>query len=188
MIGYLIKKISTKIKLRRILKEYRNKDIEIHYPDTISNFNNLQISPPVYIGPNAWLQLRGKLYINSGTIIGPRLKVHTSNHRWDGEMLPYDDIYITKDIHIEKNVWIGADVTIMPGVTIGEGAIIAACSCVTKDIPPMAIAGGCPAKVIKYRNAEKYNLLKSNGKIYLTYKKEGKTICDEEKRIISQNQ
>lgn len=151
----------------------------------ISNFSNLLISPPVYIGPDSWLQLRGKLHIDSGTIIGPRLKVHTSNHRWEGEMLPYDDLYITKDIYIGKNVWIGADVTIMPGVTIGEGAVIAACSCVTKDVPPLALAGGCPAKVIKYRDENRYNQLKSEGKIYLTYKKDGKTICDEGKRIIN---
>ena len=100
-------------------------------------------------------------------------------------MLPYDDLYITKDIYIGKNVWIGADVTIMPGVTIGEGAVIAACSCVTKDVPPLALAGGCPAKVIKYRDENRYNQLKSEGKIYLTYKKDGKTICDEGKRIIN---
>lgn len=186
MIGFFKRKLR-QIKIRRILREYQNKEIEIHYPNMISNFSNLQITPPVYIGPEAWLQLRGKLHIDSGTIIGPRLKVHTSNHRWCGEMLPYDDVYITKDIHIEKNVWIGADVTIMPGVTIGEGAVIAACSCVTKDIPPMALAGGCPAKVIKYRDEKKYIQLKTEGKIYLTYKKNGKTIRDEEKRINNNN-
>lgn len=80
-------------------------------------------------------------------------------------------------------MWIGADVTILPGVTIGEGAVIGACSCVTKDVPPLAIMGGCPAKVIKYRNDKEYFKLKEEGKIYLTYKKEGKTITDENKRI-----
>ncbi len=186
MIGY-IKKIIKRIKLQRILNAYRKNNIEIHSPNIISNFCNLKISPPVYIGPDAWLQLRGKLYINSGTIIGPRLKVHTSNHRWDGEMLPYDDKYITKDTHIGENVWIGADVTIMPGVNIGEGAVIAACSCITKDVPAMAVVGGCPAKVIKYRDEEKYNQMKLEGKIYLTLKKNGKTIQNEDARIINQN-
>ncbi len=181
MIGY-VKRFFKKNKLRSTLEEYYKNNIEIHYPDMISDFSNLMISPPVYIGPNSWLQLRGKLYIDSGTIIGPRLKVHTSNHRWDGEMLPYDDIYIVKDVHIEKNVWIGADVTIMPGVTIGEGAVVAACSCVTKSVPKMAVVGGCPAKIIRYRNEEKYNELKQNDKIYLTLKRNGKTISDEKAR------
>lgn len=178
------------LKRRRIfnaLKEYEKIDIEIHYPKLISNFSNLFITPPVYIGPESWLQLRGKLHIDSGTIIGPRLKVHTSNHRWEGEMLPYDDLYIVKDVHIGKNVWIGADVTIMPGVTIGEGAVVAACTCVTKDVPPMAVVGGCPAKIIRYRDAEKYNRLKLQGRIYLTLKKNGQTISNEKARNIAIN-
>lgn len=170
-------------KKKDILREYNKKGAEIQFPFCISDSNNLHVNPPVYIGPEAWLQLRGALYIDSGTIIGPRLKVHTSNHRWEGDMLPYDDIYLVEDVYIGKNVWIGADVTLMPGVRIGEGAVIAACSCVTKDVPPLALVGGCPAKVIKYRNSEKYNQLKDSGKIYLTLKRQGKTIIDESERI-----
>ena len=98
-------------------------------------------------------------------------------------MLPYDDRYIVKDVFIDDNVWIGSDVTIMPGVHIGEGAIIGACSCVTKDIPPYAIVGGCPAKVIKYRDIDKYLRLKSEGKIYLTLKAKGKTVLNDQERI-----
>ena len=48
-------------------------------------------------------------------------------------------------------MFIGANVTILDGVTIGDGAIIGAGAVVAKDIPPYAIAGGVPAKVIKYR-------------------------------------
>lgn len=55
------------------------------------------------------------------------------------------------DIVLEDDVWVGARVTIMSGVTIGQGAIIGAGALVTKDIPPYAIAGGVPAKIIKYR-------------------------------------
>lgn len=52
-------------------------------------------------------------------------------------------------ITIGDNVWIAAGCMIMPGVTIGEGSVIAAGSIVTKDIPPMCLAGGAPARVIK---------------------------------------
>lgn len=55
------------------------------------------------------------------------------------------------DILIEDDVWIGYGATIMSGVHIGQGAIIAAGAVVTKDIPPYAIVGGIPAKIIKYR-------------------------------------
>ena len=55
------------------------------------------------------------------------------------------------DIIVEDDVWIGYGATIMSGVHIGQGAVVAAGAVVTKDVPPYAIVGGVPAKVIKYR-------------------------------------
>ncbi|WP_269466255.1 CatB-related O-acetyltransferase [Lactobacillus delbrueckii] len=55
------------------------------------------------------------------------------------------------DIVLDDDVWIGYRVTIMSGVHIGQGAVVAAGAVVTKDVPPYAIVGGVPAKVIKYR-------------------------------------
>ena len=55
------------------------------------------------------------------------------------------------DIIIDDDVWIGYGATIMSGVHISQGAVIAAGAVVTKDVPPYAIVGGVPAKVIKYR-------------------------------------
>lgn len=54
-----------------------------------------------------------------------------------------------KPIMIEDCVWIGANSIVLPGVRIGRGSVIAAGSVVVKDIPPMVIAGGNPAKIIK---------------------------------------
>lgn len=54
-------------------------------------------------------------------------------------------------IIIENDVWIGHNVIILPGVKIHNGAIVGAGAVVTKDIPPYAIVGGVPAKVIRYR-------------------------------------
>ena len=51
---------------------------------------------------------------------------------------------------IEDGAWIGARTTILPGVTIGKGAIVAAGAIVTKDVRPNSLAGGVPAKFIKY--------------------------------------
>ena len=59
------------------------------------------------------------------------------------------------DIVIKDDVWIGVGSIILSGVTIGQGAVIAAGAVVTKDVPPYAIVGGNPAKVIKYRFSEK---------------------------------
>lgn len=53
-----------------------------------------------------------------------------------------------KPIVIEQEVWIGSHATILGGVTIGRGSIVAAGAVVTKDVPPMTILGGVPAKVL----------------------------------------
>lgn len=55
------------------------------------------------------------------------------------------------DIIVDDDVWIGYRATILSGVHIGQGAVVAAGAVVTKDVPPYAIVGGVPAKVIKYR-------------------------------------
>jgi len=62
-----------------------------------------------------------------------------------------DKIEERKPIFIGNDVFIGANVTILDGVTIGDGAIIGAGAVVSKDIPPYAIAVGCPIHIIKYR-------------------------------------
>lgn len=61
------------------------------------------------------------------------------------------DIIEYKPIEIGNDVWIGTRSIIMDGVIIGHGAVIAANSVVTKDIPAYAVVGGVPAKIIKYR-------------------------------------
>lgn len=65
------------------------------------------------------------------------------------------DIIEYRSITIGNDVWIGTRSIIMDGVSIGHGAVVAANSVVTKDIPPFAIVGGVPAKIIKYRFEEK---------------------------------
>jgi tetrahydrodipicolinate N-succinyltransferase len=59
--------------------------------------------------------------------------------------------YSKGDIIIKNDVWIGTNVTLIDGITIGNGAVIAAGSVVVKDVPPYAIVGGNPAKILKYR-------------------------------------
>lgn len=56
-----------------------------------------------------------------------------------------------QDIVVNDDVWIGARATILHGVTIGEGAVVAANSVVTHDVPPFAVVAGVPAKIIKMR-------------------------------------
>ena len=61
----------------------------------------------------------------------------------------------SKHTTIGNDVFIGANVTVLDGVTIGDGAVIGAGAVVSKNIPPYAIAVGCPIRIIKYRMTEK---------------------------------
>lgn len=89
------------------------------------------------------------------------------SHDYDnGDSIPYGEAYTSKQVVIDDFVWIGSDVIISGNVHIGEGAIVAIGSVVVKDVPPMAIVGGNPAKVIKYRDIEHFTKLKEQGKYH----------------------
>jgi acetyltransferase-like isoleucine patch superfamily enzyme len=75
-----------------------------------------------------------------------------SNLRQNGSTFSFvNRVVERRPIKIGNDVFIGANVTILDGVTIGDGAVIGAGAVVSKDIPPYAIAVGCPIKVIRYR-------------------------------------
>lgn len=83
---------------------------------------------------------------NTDTISTYPFKVKVLNNTTEG---------VTKgDIVVEDDVWIGYGSTILSGVHIGQGAVVAAGSVVSHDVPAYAIVGGVPAKVIKYRFSE----------------------------------
>lgn len=71
----------------------------------------------------------------------------------------FDQLPFKGDIVIGNDVWIGRKSVILPGVTVGDGAILAAYSIVTKDVPPYAVVGGNPARFIKNRFDEELTAL-----------------------------
>lgn len=82
---------------------------------------------------------------------------------WKTDVSNVPEVMEYEMISIGNDVWIGTGVIIRDGIKIGDGAIIAAGAVVTCDIPPYAIVGGVPAKIIKYRFDKKTieSLLKS---------------------------
>ncbi|PIP53334.1 hypothetical protein COX08_01545 [Candidatus Beckwithbacteria bacterium CG23_combo_of_CG06-09_8_20_14_all_34_8] len=74
---------------------------------------------------------------------------------WEKVMPKMNELTNKGDTVIGNDVWIGYDALFMPGVKVGDGAIIAAKSVVTKDVPAYAIVGGNPAKIIRMRFDER---------------------------------
>ncbi|HHV72868.1 MAG TPA: acyltransferase [Clostridia bacterium] len=137
----------------------------------------MSIGDSVYIGPEARFYGLGGITIEDGVVIGPRVSILSANHNYDGvslEYLPFDQKVVLQPVKIEQNVWIGYGSIIVPGVTIGEGAVVAAGSVVTRDVPSCAVVGGNPARIIKYRDKEVYNRLKAEKKLYVASKIKGK--------------
>ena len=108
----------------------------------------------------------GRVTIGSYFHSGIECMILTSNHNYEGNCIPYDETNVNKVIEIGDCVWFGNRVTVIGNVKIGEGAIIAAGSVVAKDVPPLAIVGGNPAKVIKYRDRDHYYKLKEEGRFH----------------------
>lgn len=109
----------------------------------------------------------GKVTFGNNFHSGIECLIITQNHNYDyGEEIPYDSTYIKKEIVIEDNVWFCDRVIIVGNVHIGEGAILAAGAVVSKDVPKYAIVGGNPARVLKYRDIDHYEKLKSQNKFH----------------------
>jgi acetyltransferase-like isoleucine patch superfamily enzyme len=109
-----------------------------------------------------YVQEKEKLHIGNFVSIAPgawfilgnnhQTQTLTTYPLWS-RFVAYNPIDATSKgpIIVEDEVWIGTNALILSGVKIGKGAIVAAGAVVTKDVPPYAIVGGNPAKIIKYR-------------------------------------
>lgn len=89
---------------------------------------------------------RGGITLGENVLVGPKVNIITINHDPDPQNR---SATYGRPVVIEDKVWIGINATILPGVRIGYGAIIGANSVVTKDVPPMTVVAGNPARIIK---------------------------------------
>jgi acetyltransferase-like isoleucine patch superfamily enzyme len=117
---------------------------------SVAKPSNIEIGRDSLINSRVHLDGRGGvLRIGSNVDIGQEVNIWTLDHD------PHDDFHRTRGrgVTIEDYVWIATRVTVLPGVRIGRGAVIATGSVVTKDVPPMAVVGGCPARQICVRRS-----------------------------------
>lgn len=107
---------------------------------------NLHFGKNVFINAGCSFQDQGGIWIGDNALIGHNAVFATLNHDEDPRRR---GILHPKPIVVEKDVWIGSNCTILGGVTIGEGAIVAAGSVVTRDVPTFTIVAGVPARVVR---------------------------------------
>lgn len=107
----------------------------------------VSIGADVVINRGCFLYVTGGLTIGESASLSPHVRLITGSHDIDDPSFP--DTY--RPITIGHHAWIGAGATVLGGVTIGEGAVVMAGAVVTKDVPPLAVVGGVPARRVRDR-------------------------------------
>lgn len=126
----------------------------------------LALGDRVHIAEDVWLVYEGPggaIEIGDGTFINRRVEIRSRERISIGSdcIIAFDTVIMdtnhhelnlsrtTAPVDIGNHVWIGARAFVLRGVTIGDGAVVAAGSLVTRDVPPAALVGGNPAIVIR---------------------------------------
>lgn len=126
---------------------------DFSYVSKDSNLNNVEVGKFCSIGPRVQIGLAPH---PSRDFVSTYPAFYSNDN--DGCPLSLREDKIFDDsvpkTNVASDVWIGYNAIILGGVTIGTGAIVAAGAVVVKDVPPYAVVGGNPAKVIRYRFSE----------------------------------
>jgi acetyltransferase-like isoleucine patch superfamily enzyme len=123
--------------------------VQLHREVKLSAWGN-EYFTEIKIGDNTSIGDRTEIHAGKGVEIGKGCNI-----AWDVCIMDRDyhkfnsNTEEIKPVKIGDNVWIGCNSIILKGITIGNGAVVAAGSIVTKDVPPKVLVGGNPAKVIK---------------------------------------
>jgi maltose O-acetyltransferase len=102
------------------------------------------------INRDCCLDARGPLRIGDNVSISPEVTILTAFHRMDDPKFCVE----TRPVVIEDHAWVGTRATILSGVTLGRGSVVAAGAVVTRDVAPLEIVAGVPARPIGRRPAE----------------------------------
>ncbi|HFA48274.1 MAG TPA: acyltransferase [Bacteroidetes bacterium] len=95
----------------------------------------------------------GPITVGNDVLLAQHVVLSAMNHNYEDILLPISrQDYVAKKIIVEDEVWIGANAVVTAGVTIGHHSIVASGAVVTKDVPPLTVVVGNPARVIKRFN------------------------------------
>jgi putative colanic acid biosynthesis acetyltransferase WcaF len=109
----------------------------------------LRIGEQCWIGEDVWIDNLASVHLANDVCLSQGAYLCTGSH--DHRRVTFD--LIVKPIVIESAAWVGARAIVLPGVTIGRGAVVAAGSVVSRDVPPGVVAGGAPCRVIGDRDS-----------------------------------
>lgn len=115
-------------------------------PFTTDCGKNIQFGERVFVNSGCRFQDQGGITIGDDSLIGHNVVIATLNHALDPAERATTE---PSPVRLGAKVWIGANATILPGVTVGDGAIVAAGAVVTKDVAPLTVVGGVPARKIR---------------------------------------
>lgn len=105
-----------------------------------------------YIGPNSVLFGAGGISIGDAVLISPGTVITSQQHSFAARDVDIRNQPLRLDeVVIERDVWIGSNATVLPGVRIGRGSVIGAGAVITRDVAPMSVALGVPARVVRER-------------------------------------
>ena len=107
----------------------------------------LSVGDHCWLGEDAWIDNLAPVTIGSSVCVSQGAYLCTGNHDWSASNMKL----FRRPITLESGSWVGARATVCPGVTLGEGAIAAAGSVVSRDIPPYQIHAGNPAVFVRRR-------------------------------------
>lgn len=135
-------------RLKIILHESAN----IKYNVIIQGSGTFELGKNSYLSHNTIIGVNDEIIIGNNVMVAAHVSIRDSDHEFSDLTIPMIKQGITSaPIRIQDDVWIGHGAVITKGITIGRGAIIGANAVVTKDVPELAIVGGVPAKLIRYR-------------------------------------
>ena len=124
------------------------------YPSALIYYPwNLEVGDGSSIGEWALVYNLGSVTIGERTTISQRAHLCAGTHDYRNPVLPL----IKPPIVIGDEVWVCADAFIGPNVTVANGAVVGACSVVTRDVEPLAVVAGNPAKYVKTRVIRELN-------------------------------
>lgn len=138
--------------LVRRLSEKCGDNVSVHDSVFLPWIQYLSLGSNISIHPLCYIDAQGGISIGNDVSIAHNVSILSFEHDFSDTSKPIKDApCIGRKIIIEDDVWIGAGVRILGGVTIGTGSIIGAGAVVTKDIAPMSVAVGVPARTISKR-------------------------------------